>query len=133
MRRLLFVVPLLLAGCGSTILGVSIPPTPRNPDQALFEAHTVYVAALKLTTAYGDLGICHYPAVQPCADPNVVIMANTLSRGTDAALKAASPIVVAWTVATSNASLRAKADAAVAAAVQTLASLKQFAATLGGK
>lgn len=58
MRLLALLVLLALAGCGTKVAGVSVPPAPQTPDQALFLAETDFHVAMLQTEAFEKLPQC---------------------------------------------------------------------------
>lgn len=114
-----------LSGCG--LIGIALAlggcqtassPAPKSPDQALYDAHTAYVAALTVVTNYGSAPVCPGATwAAGCANGPFLILAKKSSDAAAGGLAAAQPLVNAWkAIASPSSDDNARAMAAVNAA-----------------
>jgi hypothetical protein len=115
-----------LAACGTP------PPVPKSPDQALFDAHSAYDAALVVVTNYGAAPLCPGNTwAAGCANGPFLVHAKHASDAAYAALIAAQPLVDAYNALPSpTAGDLAKAQAAVTAAGQEVQAVSALAAQI---
>ncbi len=127
MKGLSVALLLALAGCGAQVAGTTLPPAPKSPAQAVYEATGAYAGALSAAVAYRQLPACGSAgAPKLCADPAVVARLRAADMVAEATLHSAQVTV------TSGASAGVQAEA-VAAAQGAVASLTALTTAIGGK
>lgn len=110
----------LLTGCAT------------SPDQALYSAHTAYVAGLTVVTTYGKQPLCPGNTWgAACANGPILIAAKKASDAAAAALNIADPAVDAWKLSKS-ADAATKAQLAISAARSSVDALQFFVLQIQG-